>query len=173
MDWNIPSINETKAIVIIAHPDDETIFCGGTILRYSHWRWTVYCLTAQKETERGNEFMKAMEMYKAMGVNDINFVCLEQEDKQEDPSKGDIQQWDTVIRDLDIRGDLILTHNAIGEYGHPQHKILNKISNELYKNVWEIICPGARNFLQPTRSKINQIKLEKDVLTKKCKIFNE
>lgn len=29
MDWKITSTDNVRALILIAHPDDETIFCGG------------------------------------------------------------------------------------------------------------------------------------------------
>ena len=41
---------EKEALVIVAHPDDETIWMGGTILKNKNWKWTILSLCRASDT---------------------------------------------------------------------------------------------------------------------------
>ena len=43
-----------KAVaVIVAHPDDETLWAGGTILSHPSWQWFIVCLCRGSDKDRG------------------------------------------------------------------------------------------------------------------------
>ena len=44
--------NGKKALIIVAHPDDETIWMGGTILKYTELEWTIYSLCRASDKDR-------------------------------------------------------------------------------------------------------------------------
>jgi hypothetical protein len=181
LDWKLPATINKEALLLVAHPDDETIFCGGTMLTYPDWNWTVICLTHSLESPyqysqvRSQQFRRAMEGFKQMGVNIISYKDLGQEDKgnERDITEADIGQWKTSIQALKLSPNIVFTHNTKGEYGHAQHIAVNKIAHEIFSNVWEFICPGATNVSpQPTKQLSNEVKLSSSVLARKKEIFN-
>lgn len=172
MDWNISKKDNINALVIVAHPDDETVFCGGTLLVNKDWQWTIITATYQVTEQRYKEFEKAMSCYKNYGVNIKEYRTLSLEDgNMEELSQIDWQLWRSAFTTIKMSPDIVITHNTLGEYDHPDHRAANCISNELYKNVWEFVCPGAKNYPQPVRSKTQPVDLSKVILEKK-KIFN-
>ena len=59
----------TKSVVlIVAHPDDETLWAGGTILSHPSWQWFIICLCRGNDKERAPKFHKALKILKAEGI---------------------------------------------------------------------------------------------------------
>lgn len=175
MTWPIKKLGEeVMATLIVAHPDDETIFCGGTMLTYPQWNWNVVCLTWNIcDDPRGIQFQRAMEFFKSLGVKITSYSCLGKLDKGQELTEEEITDWKQSISKLNLSPHIVITHNLEGEYGHNHHKNVNKIVNELFNNVWEFICPGAVNVApQPFKNENILIPLTSEVLNKKTEIFN-
>ena len=57
-----------NALVIVAHPDDETIWMGGTILKNKNWKWTILSLCRKNDADREPKFMEVCSFYGAEGI---------------------------------------------------------------------------------------------------------
>ena len=58
----------TKTVaVIVAHPDDETLWAGGTILSHPSWNWFIVCLCRGSDKERAPRFHNALKILKSEG----------------------------------------------------------------------------------------------------------
>lgn len=165
--------DNVNAALIVAHPDDETIFCGGTLLSYPQWKWHILCVTMQTDTNRPQEFQNAMSLYKNYGVNIDRYLTLEKIDRNHVLSETEINDWKNSVQQLNLSPDIVLTHNNMGEYGHNHHMFLSEIVNGLFSNVWEFVYPGDEKISpQPTKTSIKRIELAEEILKKKRKIFN-
>lgn len=113
----------TKTIaIIVAHPDDETLWAGGTILSHPSWRWFIVCLCRGNDKERAPRFYSALKILKSEGI----MGCLEDGPEQR-PSDG--KEVERIILDLlpPHHFDLIITHNPTGEYTrHLRHEEVSK-----------------------------------------------
>lgn len=174
MNWNIPKENRVNALVAVAHPDDEIVFCGGTILTHPNWYWTIVTFTGIENSERIYQYRNAMEHLILSGVNINKYLSLGQIDSGNDLSELEFQKWQNAIQELNLSPDIVFTHNTKGEYGHTHHKSANAIINNLFENVWEFICPGAGNTQpQPVKDKVNKVALNVQTLSKKKEIFDQ
>lgn len=164
-----------KNLVLISHCDDETIFCGGTILSNPTDEWHVVSMTFNLEDEpRGVEFRNAMENYKKLGVN-LTYQTLGHADVE--LTEAEIDKWMDSIIDLNLTPDAIYTHNSEGEYHHQHHVAVNKIVNELFPNtrIYEFICPTMYRLqlvYQPFLAHTLVVPLSPDIMRKKLDIYN-
>jgi len=107
-----------KAMAIVAHPDDESIFFGGLILKYRQWNWKVICVTDGNAESHGESRKKQFESAcEALGVRSFEvFGFPDLYDKRLDTGR-------LIERLRKIRGmNRIFTHNTLGEYGHIHHQ---------------------------------------------------
>ncbi len=179
--WNLPVVGPVQALVIVAHPDDETIFCGGTILNYKDWNWTVICATFKEEDPRGKEFETAMAKFRENKVNIKGIlVGIDERDFKFDKKNECKKKIAGKIIDLELHPDIVFTHNKLGEYNHEAHRLLYEIVHEIISeycpNVWEFICTGSLNYPQPFKSRIKVVPFKREGLKNyeiKAEIFNE
>ena len=109
--------NQIRNMVITAHPDDETLFFGGTILSRPHEEWTVVCLTDGNADGRGDERMAELdEACELLGVQSVIKASFEDTyDQNLDQRK--LKKFFATLPEVDN----IFTHGPLGEYGHPHH----------------------------------------------------
>jgi LmbE family N-acetylglucosaminyl deacetylase len=112
--WNEPG----SAAVIVAHPDDETLWAGGTILGHPAWRWFVLSLCRANDPDRAPRFFAALQGLGAEGtMND-----LDDGPGQIPLDRPGIEA--AILHSLpSTRFDLIITHSPAGEYTrHRRHE---------------------------------------------------
>jgi len=117
-----------SGLVIVAHPDDETIWMGGTILSFPHVRWTIFSLCRGDDLDRAPRFKKACRLYGARAI------ISDLEDEGVMNIQESIAQIARRIAKLVPRRrfDYLVTHGYNGEYGHPRHK-------GVYRAVYDLV----------------------------------
>ena len=116
------SKNRKSIAVIVAHPDDETLWAGGTILEHPLNDWFIVCLCRANDCERSARFKNALVLLKAKGI-------MGNLDDGPDQHPLDETEVENEILKLlpDTHFDLILTHDFAGEYTkHLRHEEVNK-----------------------------------------------
>ncbi len=110
--------NIKKALIIVAHPDDETLWAGGTILSHPSWKWLVVSLTRESDKERSENFKKALNVFGANG----KMGDLDDGPEQMPLSMDEVK--DNILSLLNERRfDVIITHHPAGEYTrHLRHE---------------------------------------------------
>ena len=108
--------------VIVAHPDDETLWAGGTMLMHPDSCWTVVTLCRGSDPDRVPKFHRALEHYGAKGVMG---------DLDDEPEQRPLRMVDVEDAILDLlpsdRYDLVVTHGLWGEYtSHRRHEEVSK-----------------------------------------------
>jgi LmbE family N-acetylglucosaminyl deacetylase len=99
---------ETNAVVVVSHPDDETLWAGGYLQAHPGTDVLV-CTIPIKDPQRCADFFQVCKALKANG----SFVARHT-DREPLTDLSHVQR-------LVEKYDLILTHNEFGEYGHEQH----------------------------------------------------
>ena len=115
--------------VIVAHPDDETLWAGGLMLMHPKAKWTVVTLCRKSDPDRAPRFLKALERLNAVG-----FMADLDDGPEQTPLDND--QMQKTIAELlpSNRFDLVITHSPSGEYTrHIRHEETAKAVLALWK----------------------------------------
>ena len=119
---------QTTKLMIVAHPDDELIFGGAELIKHGP-EYKVVCITNKNNKTRSKEFKSVME-----ALNVGSYEMWDFKDSLYDETK--IYNLEPFNKLLFKNWEKIITHNPIGEYGHPKHKRLfetiKKLTNEFY-----------------------------------------
>lgn len=129
-DFDKIELDNYNKLMIVAHPDDETLWGGAHLLEDNY---LVVCITCGPIKDRVNEFISVM------NATSDKYILLGYPDK----TNGKRDNWETVkddmIKDLQTiinlkEWDTIVTHNPDGEYGHIHHKMTNNFVTDLAPN---------------------------------------
>ena len=118
-----------ECAVIVAHPDDETLWVGGLMLMHPEVKWTVLTLCRKSDPDRAPKFFKALERLNAVG-----FMADLDDGPEQTPLDND--QMQKTIAELlpSNRFDLVITHSPSGEYTrHIRHEGTAKAVLALWK----------------------------------------
>lgn len=149
-------------LIVVAHPDDETIFFGGLVQTYRRRPWKVICVTDGNADgvgmQRRLDFLSACkklgakeaEMWDFPDLYDarVDVARLQQRLKQEKPVE-------------------VFTHGILGEYGHPHHQDVCLAVHRAFSaehKVWSV----AYNCFA---DKI--VKLPRKAYQRKCEVLSE
>ncbi len=111
-----------KQIMVLAHPDDETLFFSHVLLSEKR-DVVVFCLT------NGYDFTRRKEFYKAMRYYDVQGYMLKIPDRTVFSFLFNNKNVKKIIRNIkrDFPScDTVYTHNQEGEYGHRHHVIVSR-----------------------------------------------
>jgi LmbE family N-acetylglucosaminyl deacetylase len=118
-----------SAAVIVAHPDDETLWAGGVMLMHRKTRWTIITLCRKSDADRSARFFRAIREYGAAGfMGDLD------DRLQQRPLSDELVRQ--TIMDLlpEKRFDVIITHSTSGEYArHLRHEETGRAVLELWQ----------------------------------------
>jgi hypothetical protein len=117
-------------LLVIAHPDDETLFFGGLLLRHQNQFKVILVTDAnadQRKNERMLEFQKALEL---LGVK--HYAMLDFPDIYS--QRIDLDALEKILVAENANNyEQVFTHNIIGEYGHPHHQDISYVVHKVFK----------------------------------------
>lgn len=117
-----------NALAVIAHPDDEVIFMGGTIAEFKKWSWRVLCVTdcdARFNSRRQKELLAVSRLYRKNGVAFKPYMLGMVKKNGRFSKEEMLCRINAFICTHDMP-DIVFTHNKNGEYGHKTHKMVNR-----------------------------------------------
>lgn len=167
-----------SVVLIVAHPDDETLWAGGTLLNHPSWNCFVVCLCRGSDTERAPKFHKALEVLKSEGImGDLD------DGPDQKPLDEDLVESAILKLLPQTLFDLIITHNPNGEYTrHLRHEETGKAVRKLCdhgkmatKELWTFAYEDGKKKYYPIAEKNAPIsfKLEKHIWQQKYNLITE
>jgi LmbE family N-acetylglucosaminyl deacetylase len=118
----------TRAAVIVAHPDDETLWAGGTILNRPGWSWWILALCRASDPDRAPKFRRVVQALGAEGA----IADLDDGPEQSPLSAESVRDMiRTVVAGRSF--DVVVTHGPRGEYTrHRRHEETCRAVAELW-----------------------------------------
>lgn len=119
-----------KCAIIVAHPDDEILWAGGTILIHLECEWTIVSLCRKSDPDRAPRFYQVIRELGATGA----MGDLDDGPEQKPLTSRQVQQ--EILQILPSqRFDLIITHGLHGEYTrHLRHEEIAQAVMALWKS---------------------------------------
>ena len=121
--------NQKNIAVIVAHPDDETLWCGGTMLLHPNRNWFVASLCRKYDSDRAPKFKQVLQTLNAKGImGNLDDGPHQRRLDQKAVKNG-------ILELLPNRSfDLIITHSPFGEYTrHLRHEDIGKAVMALWR----------------------------------------
>ena len=105
------------AAIVVAHPDDETLWAGGFVLEHAEWDWFIGTLCRASDLDRAPKFARVLERLHARG----GMLDMEDGPEQRPLPTLDVQRQVLVLLPR-IHFNMLLTHGPQGEYTwHRRH----------------------------------------------------
>ena len=121
--------SEKECAVIVAHPDDESLWAGGVLLMNRRRRWKIVTLCRGGDADRAARFHRAAERYGAVGI----MADLDDGPGQDPLNPAAVQQAIVSLVGGAEYG-CVYTHSPFGEYTrHRRHEETGKAVLDLWE----------------------------------------
>jgi len=118
-----------RVAVLVAHPDDETLWAGGLLLRHPEWSVHIVTLCRGSDPDRAPRFRRVLTRLGAQGA----MGDLDDGPGQEPLDPGLVKATLTSLLPGQVF-DLLITHDPEGEYTwHRRHGEVARAVHELWR----------------------------------------
>lgn len=111
-------------LLVVAHPDDETIFFSGLLSNLKDFPWTVVCVTWDGVPKRKTAFAKACAQ---LGAEEFFHWDFKDNIRIRLPVADIVKE----LKALPLPA-AVYTHSIGGDYGHPHHQDVSKAVHEAF-----------------------------------------
>lgn len=137
------SSKEKFNLVIVAHPDDETLFFAGLLLTKPEENWKLIVVTDGNADKRGKERRHELEQAtKHLGIE--NFEQLDFPDIYE--NRLDVDRLQKILAKEIETTRQVFTHGPVGEYGHPHHQDVSFAVHKCFAGKCPVYSPAYNHF---------------------------
>ncbi|MGE0762366.1 MAG: PIG-L family deacetylase [Bdellovibrionales bacterium] len=151
-------------LIVVAHPDDESIFFGGLIQRERRQPWRLICVTDGNGDGRGQQrHQELLAAAKALKINQVEQWGYPDRYSQ----RLEVEDLSARLKKISSQVRTVFTHGILGEYGHPHHQDVSYAVHCAFhrlRPVWSVaynIQPQKRITLTPRQFAL------------KCKILSD
>jgi len=138
-------------------------------------QWTILCATYRLADKRGQQLQRCAEGLRQYGANVVGIDFLGRPDCGTILHDQGFREWKKVLRGklVAYRPDFVLTHNRLGEYGHPHHMALSAMTRQLYRGPINHFYFRAPSSVGPQEEldEVLTIKLPREIIEKKQRIM--
>ena len=114
-------------LVIVAHPDDETIWMGGTLIKNKNWETEIISLCRRDDKDRAPKFNRVCKFLRVKGY----MFDVEDEELKDVPVEEIIKRIRAFTDGKHY--DYVFTHGENSEYGHKRHIDVHKAVIQMIK----------------------------------------
>lgn len=153
-----------NALCMVAHPDDCVIFAYSYINAHPELSWTICYLTYCEWEPRAQEFK---EFWGRRNINTIFLgYCDDYRDIENKKISFNEDQARREIGNIAMTYDLVLTHNAEGDYGHLHHVFVNQATSNHPRRI-TFAGPGkgtVKYSIDPGTYSLDELPLHRDII---------
>ena len=132
------SKTQSYRLLVVAHPDDETLFFSGALLKQKDKPWIVICVTNGNADgagqARAKQFQAACKKLKVSQAIHLQFPDIYEK-------RLDINELIEQLQQFSEPSE-VYTHGIVGEYGHPHHQDVSCAVHRFYGDRIKVWVPA-------------------------------
>ncbi|EFO95785.1 hypothetical protein CRE_13998 [Caenorhabditis remanei] len=136
--YPIPLAPKSRILLLIAHPDDETMFFSPTIRALTHAGHRVFVLCVSNGDFDGLGKIRARELSRAaskLGISSSDVICLDYDEFRDGDTWDRNSLCQIVMRHVEVlSADTVISFDSYGVSGHQNHSSCFEALQTAYSN---------------------------------------